>query len=96
MLLPLNLIVGSNNEGSRIVLARSSLHVLLILVHFRKCLVTDELLNGEKDVNATSDNLVKEKILFCENPFCKALENAKDVECKWFKIFSFHSSNMFL
>ncbi|CAO2832053.1 unnamed protein product [Amaranthus hypochondriacus] len=80
VLLPLNLIVGSNNEGSRSVLARSSLHVLLILVHFRKCLVTDDLLSGEKDNNATLDNLVKEKILFCENPFFKALENAKDVE----------------
>lgn len=74
VLLPLNLIVGSNNEGSKSLLARSSLHILLILVHFRKCVAMDEPISVKNDGNAPS------KTYFCENPFCKALENARDVE----------------
>ncbi|XP_048497320.1 uncharacterized protein LOC104906681 isoform X2 [Beta vulgaris subsp. vulgaris] len=79
VLLPLNFIVGSNSEGSRSLLARSSIYILLILVHFRKRAVMDELISGRNDGDTTSDALLTENS-FCENPFCKALENARDVE----------------
>uniref|UniRef100_A0A803N119 Dymeclin n=1 Tax=Chenopodium quinoa TaxID=63459 RepID=A0A803N119_CHEQI len=80
VLFPLNLIVGSNNEASKSLLAQNSLHILLILVHFRKCAVADDPIIGKNDGNGASDALHKEKTHFCENPFCKALENARDVE----------------
>ncbi|KNA10632.1 hypothetical protein SOVF_142540, partial [Spinacia oleracea] len=80
VLFPLNLIAGSNNEGSRSLLARSSLHILLILVHFRKCAVTNEPISSKNDGNTAVEALLKEKTFFCQNPFCKALESARDVE----------------
>lgn len=80
VLLPLNLIAGSNNEGSRSLSAQSSLHVLLILVHFHKCLVTDESIADIRHDSAASVPLSKERMSFSENPYCKALENARDVE----------------
>ncbi|XP_021741190.1 dymeclin-like isoform X1 [Chenopodium quinoa] len=79
VLFPLNLTVGSNNEASKSLLAQSSLHILLILVHFRSA-VADDFIIGKNDGNGASDALHKEKTYFCENPFCKALENARDVE----------------
>ncbi|KAK9725534.1 hypothetical protein RND81_05G151400 [Saponaria officinalis] len=78
--LPLNLFVGSNNEASRVLLGQSSLHVLLVLVHFRKCIVADDSFNGKVDDIAASDTLREKKSFYYDNPYCKALENARDVE----------------
>ncbi|XP_074292252.1 uncharacterized protein LOC141619126 [Silene latifolia] len=80
VLMPLNLFVGSNNEASRVFLGQSSLHVLLVLVYFRKCVVDDEPYDGKKEDSAASDDLPGKKTYFSENPYCKALEHARDVE----------------
>ncbi|KAL9240845.1 hypothetical protein vseg_015021 [Gypsophila vaccaria] len=80
MFLPLNLFVGSNNEASRVLLGQSSLHLLLVLVHFRKCIVVDEPFNGKMDGTAVSDTMPEKKTCFSDNPYCKALENARDIE----------------
>ncbi|KAL9237650.1 hypothetical protein vseg_012172 [Gypsophila vaccaria] len=80
VLSPLNLFAGSNNEAPRVFLGESSLHLLLVFVHFRKCAIDDEPFNGNKDDSASSDALPEKKTHFYENPFCKALQNAKDVE----------------
>ncbi|KAH9618014.1 hypothetical protein KSS87_003236 [Heliosperma pusillum] len=80
VLLPLNLFVGSNYEASRVLLGKSSLHLLLILVHFRKCIGVDDSFNGQKDDKAASDALPEKKTHFSENPYNMALENARDVE----------------
>ncbi|KAL1806502.1 hypothetical protein ACET3Z_029570 [Daucus carota] len=79
MLLPLTYLVSSTKEASRNPLAESSLNILLTLIHYRKCFV----LKHEKDTSvgtATSDSLLKEDTYLSENPYCKALANAKDVE----------------
>ncbi|KAL3505986.1 hypothetical protein ACH5RR_031368 [Cinchona calisaya] len=77
VLLPFNLFVGSTREATRSPLAESSLNVLLILIHYRKCMVMDYVKDrGDK----TSDSLPKEELYFSENPYCKALENARDIE----------------
>ncbi|KAK9288143.1 hypothetical protein L1049_016591 [Liquidambar formosana] len=70
----------SSSEGSRSPLADSSLHVLLILIHYRKCVVGDESITDQSDDSTTSDSLLKENTYFSVNPFCKALENARDIE----------------
>ncbi|XP_074307211.1 uncharacterized protein LOC141642331 [Silene latifolia] len=79
VLLPLNLFVGSNYEASRVLLGKSSLHLLLILVHFRKCIVVHDPFKGQKDDKAASD-VPEKKTHFSENPYNMALENARDVE----------------
>ena len=74
MLLPFNYLVNSSGEGPRSPLADSSLQVLLILIHYRKCILVDE--------SIASDSLLKENTYFSDNPYCKALENTRDIECK--------------
>ncbi|GFZ14184.1 hypothetical protein Acr_24g0003740 [Actinidia rufa] len=69
--------VGSA-AATRSPLAYSSLHMLLILVHYRKCVLAT--VKDRSDDSATSDLLLKENTYFSENPFCKALENARDIE----------------
>lgn len=78
MLLPLNFFASSSNEASKSPLADSSLNILLILVHYRKCLGVDRL--KDKIDYSSPDSLPKEEPFF-ENPYCKALENARDIEC---------------
>lgn len=82
MLLPFNYLVSSSGEGLRSQLADSSLNVLLILLHYRKCVVGDEFITDRSDDSASSDFL-KQKSCFSENPYRKALENARDIECKF-------------
>ncbi|XP_075085652.1 uncharacterized protein LOC107769949 [Nicotiana tabacum] len=77
VLLPLNFFVSSSNEASKSPLADSSLNILLILVHYRKCLGVDRL--KDKIDYSSPDSLPKEEPFF-ENPYCKALENARDIE----------------
>ncbi|KAL6971659.1 hypothetical protein U1Q18_031338 [Sarracenia purpurea var. burkii] len=78
VLLPLNYFVGSSAEATRSPLAYISLHVLLILIHYRKCLL--EIVKDRSDDGATSDFLLKEHTYFSENPYYRALENAGDIE----------------
>ena len=53
VVLPLNVFFGSGYEVSRSLLVRISLHVLLILVHFRKCLDDDDRISdGGYDCSA--------------------------------------------
>ena len=85
MLLPyytFNYLVSSSGEGSRSPLADISLLVLLILIHYRKWVDVDESTanNGLEDVDSHAYS--KERSYFCDNPYCKALENARDIECK--------------
>nr|XP_009766380.1 PREDICTED: dymeclin isoform X2 [Nicotiana sylvestris] len=77
VLLPLNFFASSSNEASKSPLADSSLNILLILVHYRKCLGVDRL--KDKIDYSSPDSLPKEEPFF-ENPYCKALENARDIE----------------
>lgn len=79
MLMPFNYLVSSTAQGSRSPLADCSLNVLLILIHYRKCLVSNESV-ASGDNNVSSDSLLKENATFYDNPYCKALENASDVE----------------
>lgn len=81
VLLPLSFIVSSSGEASRSLLAESSLNILLILIHFRKCVVPEPG-KLEFDDNAKSAALLIEQTYFSENPYCKALENARDIERK--------------
>lgn len=79
MLLPLTYLVSSTKEASKSPVADSSLNILLTLIHYRKCV----LLKHGKDMSvgtATSDSTLKEDTYLSENPYCKALANAKDVE----------------
>ncbi|GLT78602.1 hypothetical protein SLA2020_501320 [Shorea laevis] len=80
VLLPFNYIVSSNGGGSRKQLAESSLHVLLILIHYRKCLVNEESLTIRSNESVTSDPLSKFSTHFSDNPYCKVLVNARDIE----------------
>jgi hypothetical protein len=77
-------LVNSTGDGSRNPLADSSLHVLLILNYYHKCVVGVESLTDRSDDSATSDSLSKGKTYFSDNPYCKALENARDIECEIF------------
>ncbi|XVF28768.1 hypothetical protein REPUB_Repub15cG0059100 [Reevesia pubescens] len=80
VLLPFNYWVSSNGEGSRNQLADYSLHVLLILIHYHKCVVSDESITDRSDDSATSDSVSKVNTYFTVNPYSKALENARDIE----------------
>jgi len=77
-----NYLVSSSGDGSRSPLAEISLLVLLILIHYRKRINVDESTanNGLEDCD--SHAYLKENPYFCDNPYCKALENARDIECK--------------
>ncbi|GMI71965.1 hypothetical protein like AT1G04200 [Hibiscus trionum] len=80
VLLPFNYLVSSNSEGSRNQLADCSLHVLLILIHYHKCVVSDGLITDTSNDSATSDTVSKVNTYFTVNPYSKALENARDIE----------------
>ncbi|XP_022956230.1 dymeclin-like [Cucurbita moschata] len=78
VLMPFNYLVSSTSQGSESPLADCSLNVLLILIHYRKCIVSNEsLASGD---NVSLDSLLKENATFYDNPYCKALESASDVE----------------
>lgn len=76
-----NYLVSSSGEGSRSPLADSSLLVLFVLIHYRKCVLVDDFISNKSD-NRNSNTHVRENSYFSENPYCKALENARDIECK--------------
>ncbi|GMI95964.1 hypothetical protein like AT1G04200 [Hibiscus trionum] len=80
VLLPFNYLVSSNSEGSRNQLADCSLHVLLILIHYHKCVASDGSITDRSDDSAISDTVSKVNTYFTVNPYSKALENARDIE----------------
>lgn len=82
VLLPFNYLVSSSGEGSRNQLADCSLLVLLVLIHYRKCVESDESITDRSDDSTASDSVSKSNPLFSDNPYCKALENARDIECE--------------
>jgi hypothetical protein len=82
VLLPLSYLGSSRGEGSRSPLADCSLLVLLVLIHYHKCVVSNESVTQRIVDSATSDSLLKENTYFSDNPYCKALEKATDFECK--------------
>ncbi|ESW15309.1 hypothetical protein PHAVU_007G061900 [Phaseolus vulgaris] len=77
VLFPFSYFVSSSGEGSKSPIADISIHVLLVLVHYHKCVVREDYVN---DKSSTSDSLLKENSLFSDNPYCKALEHAIDCE----------------
>lgn len=76
-----NYLLSSNSELGPSPLAQNSSLLLLILVHYRRCLQVDEIIHGKLDgkgedavsVLADSDELVL-------NPFSQALDSARDTE----------------
>ncbi|KAL6007239.1 hypothetical protein ACLOJK_032735 [Asimina triloba] len=75
-----NYLVSSSGEGSRNPLADQSLLVLLILIHYRKCVLVEEATAVKVDDSTDSNSFMKEETHFSVNPYCKALENARDIE----------------
>ncbi|KAF3957893.1 hypothetical protein CMV_017140 [Castanea mollissima] len=80
VLLPFSYLVSSSGGGSRNPLSDCSLLVLLVLIHFHKCVVNNESMTDRSIDSATSDSLLKENTYFSDNPYCKALQNATDFE----------------
>ncbi|KAK7354897.1 hypothetical protein VNO80_14139 [Phaseolus coccineus] len=80
VLLPFSYLISSSSEGSRNPIADSSLDVLLVLIHYRKCLVSEGYSVTENQVSASSDSLSKEDTYFPDNPYCMALDHATDCE----------------
>ncbi|XP_071691533.1 uncharacterized protein [Rutidosis leptorrhynchoides] len=78
VLFPLSYFANSSDEASKTELAESSINILLILIHYRKCIIVESLKNSNAGV--TPESLLKDETYFAENPYCKALENIKDVE----------------
>lgn len=79
VLLPFSYFNSSSVQGSRNPLADNSLLVLLVLNHYRKCVTTSESITTN----------MKETSYFIDNPYCKALESARDIECEFVFSFSF-------
>jgi hypothetical protein len=84
VLLPFSYLVSSSGEGSRNPIADSSLHVLLVLIHYHKCAASEDYTAIENNKSSASDSLLKENPHFSDNPYCKALEHAIDCECNIF------------
>ncbi|KAI3815432.1 hypothetical protein L1987_15099 [Smallanthus sonchifolius] len=78
VLLPLSYFVNSSVEASRSQLADSSINILLILIHYRKCILVESVKNSNASV--ISESFLKDETYFAENPYCKALENVRDVK----------------
>lgn len=75
-----NYLVSSSGEGSRSPLGDISLLVLHILVHYKKRVHVDEFTayNNLEDVDSHACS--KDNSYFYDNAYCKALENARDIE----------------
>lgn len=89
MLLPLNYLVNPSGGASRSPLADISLSVLLALIHYRKCVLVESVKDRSDEI-ATSQHVLKEETYFSANPYCKALENAKDIKCEILYLVVFH------
>lgn len=76
----LNYLVSSSADGSRSPLADISLRVLLVLIHYRKCVKEEFPTDNNNIIDVDVHAYSKASTYFCENPYCKALENARDIE----------------
>ncbi|OEL23641.1 Dymeclin [Dichanthelium oligosanthes] len=74
-----NYLVSSTPEGATSQLADNSLLVLLVMIHYRKCISTNESIPSN-NIYTGSDTNDKDAQVFHENPYCKALNNAKDIQ----------------
>ena len=77
-----NYFVSASAEGATSQLADNSLLVLLILIHYRKCISMNESIPTDSVYMSDTNTNVKDAPAFHENPYCKALNNAKDIQCK--------------
>ncbi|KAL6845239.1 hypothetical protein ACP4OV_024734 [Aristida adscensionis] len=77
----LNYLVSSTPEGATSQLAVNSLLVLLIMIHYRKCISIKESIPSSNIYAIDSNASDKDAPVFHENPYCKALNNAKDIQC---------------
>lgn len=75
-----NYFVSASAEGATSQLADNSLLVLLILIHYRKCISMNESIPTDGVYMSDSNTNVKDAPAFHENPYCKALNNAKDIQ----------------
>nr|CAD1828048.1 unnamed protein product [Ananas comosus var. bracteatus] len=75
-----NYLVSSGGDGQRSPLADNSLLVLLILIHYRKCVSVDEFISNNNVEGGDANAYLKDNSTFHDNPYCKALENARDIE----------------
>jgi hypothetical protein len=73
-----NYLVSSNAEGASSQLADNSLLVLLILIHYRKCITMSESFPSSNVYTSDLNTNVKDAPAFHDNPYYKALSNAKD------------------
>ncbi|XP_026446559.1 dymeclin-like isoform X2 [Papaver somniferum] len=80
VLLPFSYFNSSSVQGSRNPLADNSLLVLLVLTHYRKCVMMSESITSNNKVNVESDTVLKETSHFIDNPYSKALQTARDIE----------------
>lgn len=76
-------------------MAERSLLVLLVLIHNRKSVLSEEALRKKSDDRTTSDSQSNKTTYLCDNPYCKALENARDVERKAssFEVFYYNDTS---
>ncbi|OIW12485.1 hypothetical protein TanjilG_04649 [Lupinus angustifolius] len=81
VLSPFSYLVTSSGEGGPISpIADSSLHVLLVLIHYHKCVANEDHSAIQNNKSSASDSLLKEIPHFSDNPYCKALEHTIDCE----------------
>ncbi|KAL5158925.1 Dymeclin [Glycine soja] len=73
-------LISSSSEGSRNPIADSSLQVLLVIIHYEKCLVSEGYSVLKNQVSTSLDSLPKENTYFSENPYCRVLVRATDCE----------------
>ncbi|XP_074559605.1 uncharacterized protein LOC141815558 isoform X1 [Curcuma longa] len=74
-----NYLLSSSSESARSLLAEKSLFVLLVLTHYRKS-VAGESISSDNLGDEKSTTYLTENSSFYENPYCKALENARDTQ----------------
>ncbi|AQL00133.1 dyggve-melchior-clausen syndrome protein [Zea mays] len=80
VLLPYYYLVSSTPEGATSQLADNSLLVLLIMIHYRKCISTNESIPTNNVYTMDSNTNDKDAPVFHDNPYCKALNSAKDIQ----------------
>ncbi|KAJ1285622.1 hypothetical protein BS78_03G292700 [Paspalum vaginatum] len=73
-----NYLVSSTPESATSQLADDSLLVLLIMIHYRKCISTNDSVPSNNFYMTDSNTNDKDTPVFHENTYCKALKNAKD------------------
>ncbi|XP_019432528.1 PREDICTED: dymeclin-like isoform X1 [Lupinus angustifolius] len=78
--LPFSYLISSSSEGSRSPIADRSLNMLLVLIHYHKCVVSEGYSAIENDNSSTSNSLLKENTYFSDNPYYRALEHVTDCE----------------